>query len=367
MAELPEGFDLDALLAPIAGEAPAGVDLRQDASPQSLYYRLRDARGDARTAERASEAGGEGGGPPQEWRTIRELALDALATKTKDLEIAVWLTEALLRQDGLAGAAAGFRLMAGIAERFWDDFFPQPDEDGMAGRLAAIAGLNGVGRDGTLAQPLRRVVLFARPDGAPFEFWQYQQSRETAGIGDATRRQQRLDAGVVPFETVENEAGAADPAVFERLRQDAGAAAEAWQTLGELLDAKAGADAPAMGQVRDLIAQIREVGERFAPAAAAPTEPPAEAAAPAEAAPAAAVEAGPRSGLASREDALRLLGELAEFFRRTEPHSPLAYTLQEAVRRARLTWPELLQEIVPDAGVRATILSSLGIRPAAPE
>jgi type VI secretion system protein ImpA len=50
----------------------------------------------------------------------------------------------------------------------------------------------------------------------------------------------------------------------------------------------------------------------------------------------------------TRDDMLRELERVADFFRRSEPHSPLAYTLEEAVRRGRLTWPELLSEVVPD-------------------
>jgi type VI secretion system protein ImpA len=42
----------------------------------------------------------------------------------------------------------------------------------------------------------------------------------------------------------------------------------------------------------------------------------------------------------------------------------LAYTLDDAIRRAKLTWPELLEEVVPDISVRQAILTSLGIRPA---
>jgi type VI secretion system protein ImpA len=71
----------------------------------------------------------------------------------------------------------------------------------------------------------------------------------------------------------------------------------------------------------------------------------------------------PTGRIATREDAFRALEEAAEFFSRTEPHSPLASTLREAVRRGRLTWSELLEEIVPDVDSRAAILSSLGIRP----
>jgi type VI secretion system protein ImpA len=67
--------------------------------------------------------------------------------------------------------------------------------------------------------------------------------------------------------------------------------------------------------------------------------------------------------IASREDALKRLDEVAKWFRRTEPHSPLAYTLDEAVRRGRMTLPELLAEIVPDYATRSTILTSLGIKP----
>jgi type VI secretion system protein ImpA len=60
---------------------------------------------------------------------------------------------------------------------------------------------------------------------------------------------------------------------------------------------------------------------------------------------------------------LRELARIADHFRRTEPHSPLAYTLDEAVRRARLTWPELVAEVVPDAAARTAMLTMLGIRP----
>ena len=60
---------------------------------------------------------------------------------------------------------------------------------------------------------------------------------------------------------------------------------------------------------------------------------------------------------------MRALGQIANFFRRTEPHSPLSYTLDEAVRRGRMTWPELLAEVVADTDTRNTILTTLGIRP----
>jgi type VI secretion system protein ImpA len=76
-----------------------------------------------------------------------------------------------------------------------------------------------------------------------------------------------------------------------------------------------------------------------------------------------ATAAAPRA-LRTREDAIRQIEELAEYFRKTEPHSPLAYTLADAVRRARLPLPELLAEVLPDSGARQAMLTMLGIRAA---
>lgn len=357
MAELPEGFDLGVLSAPLPGDSPTGSDLRADASPQSLYYRLRDARAEARAAERAMEGDEGPGGVPPQWRSVRELGLAALAEHSKDLEVAAWLTEALLRIDGLAGFTAGVRLMSGLVEAFWDDLFPLPDDEGIATRVAPVAGLNGQSGDGTLAQPLRRLTLYLRPDGAPLQFWQYEQSSGLAAIADPERRQQRIDAGAVPFETIEAEARAAGAAPFATLREAAAAALAAWQALTEAIDARAGADAPPTSRVREILERITAAAARFAGAGG---EAPAEAGAAGSAAPG---PAAPAAALNSRDEALRGLAAIAEFFRRTEPLSPLSYTLQEAVRRARLSWPELLAEIVPDSGVRDQILTSLGIRP----
>ena len=367
MPEPQKVIDLAGLLEPIPGETAVGTDLRAEATPDSLYTRLRDARAEARASERAMETEDAIATVPPQWRVIRDLATEALSTKTKDLEIAAWFTEALLRSDGLDGFSAGLELMSGLVEQYWDSLFPLPDEDGIETRLAPIATLNGRSGDGTLIQPLRRVTLFIRPDGDPLQFWQYEQAVGLAGIVDEARRAQRLNAGVIPFETVEAEAQLAGPASFVELSRSASAAAEAWRGLSDALDVRAGADAPPTSRVRDLLEQLNNVAKRFAGPAASDG-------AGAETPTTGASDDTPGAGailpsvvvpgaIDSRADALRSLAAIAAYFRRTEPLSPLAYTLEEVVRRAGLTWPQLLDEIIPDPGTRAAVLSSLGIRP----
>jgi type VI secretion system protein ImpA len=368
MADLPEGFDLEALLAPIAGDAPQGVDIREDFSAASPYNRLRDARSEARDAERGQDADdADARDPTPLWRTVRELALTTLAETTKDLEVAAWLTEALVRSHGLAGLTAGAQLMAGLAERYWDGLFPLPDDYGMETRVAPVTGLNGRDGNGSLVQPLYKMALFNRPDGTPVPYYQYRQS-EQLGTLDAERRQQRIDAGAIPLETLEREARAAGTRLFAGLLSDARAARDSWQAMAAVMDEKAGADGPSTTAIRDLLSGIIDVVGQYAPADAPET------AAAGESIGEAAAAAGGFAGIAvspgqvaSREDALRALAEIANFFRRTEPLSPLSYTLDEAVRRGRMTWPELLAEVVADMDTRNSILNTLGIRPPAPE
>ena len=362
--ELIELFKLGAVLAPIAGEQPAGADLRQDYSPGSLYFRMRDARSEAREAERQAEAGDEEqGASPTQWRIVQSLATEALSGSTKDLEVAAWLTEALVRTAGLRGLAAGAAVVAALAEGFWDGLFPTPDEDGIATLVGPITGLSGQGTDGALVQPLRRTVLFRQPGGASFSYWQFELSLELSSITAPERRQQRLDAGVLPFEQVEQEAQAAGAAHWTELLGELQDALAAWEAMTAVLDGRAGLDGPSTTRVRDLLRAMRVAAQRFAPSgadAASNLVSGASAAVPAAAGEGHAVPAGAISG---REDALRRLGEIAAWFRQAEPNSPLAYTLEEAVRRGRMSWPDLLVEIAPDSTTRNALLTSLGIKP----
>ena len=266
---MPDGFDLEALLAPIPGDAPQGIDIREDFSAKSPYNRLRDARSEARDAESGQDAGTENTATRRRCGArVRELGLKTLAETTKDLEVAAWVTEAMVRSHGLAGLTAGAQLIAGLAEQYWDGVFPLPDDYGMETRVAPVTGLNGRDGNGSLIQPLHKLVLFNRADGSPIAFYQYQQSQQLATL-DAERRQQRIDAGAIPLDDLDREARAAGGARFAALLADARAARDAWQAMAAVLDEKASEDGPSTTAVRDLLSGIIDVCQRYAPAEAA--------------------------------------------------------------------------------------------------
>jgi type VI secretion system protein ImpA len=358
-----ETADFEAILAPLPGDQPTGVDLRQDFSPTSIYFRLRDARAQARDAERLADSQGGDEGQPTLWRPVVTMAIGALKSSSKDLEVATWLTEGLVRIAGVRGLMAGASVMTGLVERYWDSLFPMPDEGGMESRVAAVAGLSGQGADGTLMQPLRKASLFQRPDGTPFSLWQYQAAVELSSITDPERRAQRIDSGVVPFEEVEKEARRAGAAHWSAQRDVVTRALASWKAMESAFDEKAGQASPAASRVRELLEVVLETCRRFAPPDTA--EGDGGSMTTNETAGNGAAVAAKPSTISGREEALRQLTEIAAWFKRNEPSSPIGFTLDEAVRRARLGWPELVAELVSDETARHSLLTSAGIKPPA--
>lgn len=362
--------DVEALIAPLETGDGAGEDLRQDYSPTSIYQRLRDARADARAEERArdSEEDREGG-VADGWRIVRRLGVEALTSTSKDFEVAAWLTEALVRQDGLAGLSAGARMLSGLLANHWDAGFPQPDEDGMEGRASPLGGLAGGDADGTVMQALRRIILFRRPSGDVVSLYRYEAALETAAIPDETRREQRYAQGVLELDTLVTEARF-DRRSLTSVMAEAQEARAAWQEFQDQIDARFGYDAPPTRRVAELLERMLEVAQRLGgenEQAATESDAPMQQAG--TDAPVALAGGGgfalPTGGPAGREQALKMLEQIAEFFQRTEPHSFLAYTLADAARRGRMTLPELLAEVLADDGARTAMLTALGIRPGA--
>ena len=357
-------FDLNVLLTPLnLGEKGVGQDLRSDYSPTSPYQKLRDARAAARAEERMQDV--DGAMVANSWHEVLAVGLEALATQSKDFEIAAWVTEALVRIHGLAGLTAGAQLIFGLCEAFWTDGFPQSDEDGFEARVSAVGGLSGSGAEGTITQPLRRLPLFHRGDGSDVGLYQWDQSEKTATLNEE-RRQARYAAGDLELAALKSEARL-DMAYLSTILRQANAALKVWLDLEKTLDARLEANAPSLRNVKQLLERISEVatglGARDSDAqvdANSPIE--GQAADGSQAVAVAQSSNSPRGALVTREDALRELDRIAEYFRRTEPQSPLAYTLEETVRRGRMTMVELMNEVLPEEEIRNAMLARLGMR-----
>jgi len=360
-------IDIDSLLAPISEAAPTGINLRADASPASIYYKMKDARSGARAAERRADSEGAPAGLLPEWQTILNLAPKALAETSKDLEVIVWFIEGLVRSQGFAGLRDGLTLARGLIDRYWENFFSLEDEDGLATRLAPLAGLNGQGNEGTLIQPLRKVpVTTTQGDGA-FAIYHYDQARALANVADPEIKARREAAGEVNMDTFTTAANQSGGVYYIGLLEDIDGAVAVLGQLGQALNERAGRDAPSTSDIARVLTAVRDTVAAFslelverARAAAA------QGAAGAESAAGGAGAAAAGGSVRGREEALRTLQHVAEYFRRNEPHSPISTSLDEIVRRAKMPFAELLAELLPDDTAWRSALTSAGIKPPPP-
>src|SRR5713101_2338531 len=110
----PSAVDVEALLAPIAGSNPSGEPLRDTPA----YDAIKEARRSDDTTLNQGEWKRDV--KLANWGEAIELAIEAITHKSKDLQVAAWLTEALVKVYGFAGLRDGLRVLRELQELYWD-------------------------------------------------------------------------------------------------------------------------------------------------------------------------------------------------------------------------------------------------------
>lgn len=348
-------IDIATLTQPVTEAQPHGSDLREDASPTSAYYRIKDARNAARAAERASLFDPEAAsGILKEWKPILELAPGILKDQSKDLEVVSWYIEALVRFHDFAGLRAGFSLARSLVEQYWDGLFPLPDEDGIETRVAPLAGLNGESGEGTLLAPMRNALITPDVAGGGFSYWQYQQARDAGKIADEDKRAEKLAIlGFSPSD-IQQAVNTAPEAFYQTLVNDLETAAADYRAMNDQLRKHCGNLAPPFSLILETLEEITRTVRFLAKDKLGSQESVVETVG--DTAVTTSNVSAPRAStgpIGSREDALRKLEEVAVFFRATEPHTPLVSGIERLVRWGRMSMAELILELVPDPTARA--------------
>jgi type VI secretion system protein ImpA len=364
-------LNLDQLLAPISVENPCGANLRDNEAPDSVYYELKDARNNARAIERNTIPGDAAKDEHLEkphWDLIRKKAPKVLAEQSKDLEIAAWLTEALIREHGFAGLNAGFTLLNGLVQNFWDGLYPLPDEDGLSTRVAVLVGLNGANNNsGTLIAPINTASLTKEGN---YSAWSYTQALELSKINDATAHTKKIQSGSVPLETIKAAVKPSASEFYVEMQANIEGSLQQFEQLEEQLTTLCGADSPPGNNIRKSLSSALSALNVIAKNILTPDVPTESASAADEAIVEETTLGGTEFKLASniknRLEAFKGLQSIAEFFKRTEPHSPIGYTLEKVVRWGDMSLPQLLAELIPDHNAKDYYEKVVGILPPPP-
>ena len=335
---MPE-LDIESLLAPLAGDAPCGVNLEYDPAFQTLQEA---ASGKPERQYGSTIIAAE----PPDWPAVREQAL-ALAARTRDLRVAVWLARGAARVDGLAGAVQGLQLLRGLLERYWDTVHPLLDADDGNDPTARLNALSPLSHDDGLAD-LRAAGLTRARGAVTVRDIELAFGRVEALAGESAP----TEAGVTPAVAA---AQAQSPALVAAMA----GGLEAALGIAKLLETQLGAaQAPDLAPLTKLLRCVALAGRRAQGGPATEID----AADSAGAGAVAGANASPKSigAIQSREDAIRALQRVSEWIERNEPSNPAPLLIQRAQRLMKKNFLEIIRDLVPEGLGQIEKLAGLG-------
>jgi type VI secretion system protein ImpA len=358
-------IELDGMLGPISEDNPVGDDIREDSSGTSPYNLIKDARNAARSAERKNMFEASNSEADDKWREVMDLASDILQNQAKDLDVASWYTESLIRHHGFRGLRDGFKLIQGLLEQYWDNLYPMPDEDGLETRVASLTGLNGEGAEGVLIPPIRNVDITEGSEPGPFNFWKYQQALDVEKVIEDEAKAEKAAKVGFSVDDVDRAVTESSDSFFIDLRDDISDALSTYRDISRILDEKCGAnDSPPTSNIinalEECLGTINHIAKYKFPADESPEESEEDSStSTSPSSGSAAVASGP---VKSREQAFKSLTEISEFFRKTEPHSPISYILARAVKWGDMPLDSLIRELIPESSARDFYSSLTGVK-----
>jgi type VI secretion system protein ImpA len=237
------------ILNPIAGDNPGGKSLRYD----PLYDKIKEAR---REDDQLNQGAWQTERKVADWVQVRALCQDAIATESKDLQLAVWLAEALLKREGVRGFCEGLKLCHGLLDKFWDTLYPELDEGDAEQRAAPLDWLAN-----RLIVAIKSVPLCQ--DG--YNFLQYKDSRVVGFEDQAQTKEQKaarekaLKEGKLAPEIFDKSFGETPKAFYADQEKQFDAALAAVAALDEVSGQKFGDAAPGFGRLTEGLTEVRQL------------------------------------------------------------------------------------------------------------
>jgi type VI secretion system protein ImpA len=354
----------DDLLTPIAGDTPGGTDVRYDPA----YDQIKEAR---REDDNLPTGGWEIARKTADWGLVIKLGSELLATKSKDLQVAAWLSEASLRREGFPGLKETLALIRGLLEQFWDHLYPEL-EDGEAEFRAGPLDWLGSRLDlAVKSVPLNR---------AGHNFLDYSESRSVGYEDDSEKSASRAAAiqeGKLTAEDFDRGFDTTPKAWYRELTAALEGSLDELRQLDEVSREKFGEFAPGYGGLRTSLEEVHRIARQLLsrkleldPDPIELDESPDDAAGDGDAeggpsadgggAPDAGAEgAGLSAEPTSYADAAQRVVASARYLRRADPTNPTPYLMLRALRwgelRARGGAVEPKQLEAPSGAIRTQL------------
>jgi type VI secretion system protein ImpA len=321
-------IDWKSFAIPLDSGAPCGPDLVDDPAFLAL-----ETAGEGEPEQEIGKFVQEATGP--DWAGVHELAL-ALAARTRDLRVLIWLTRSVARRTGFEDAVHGLQLIHTLIEQQWADVHPQPEGDDYTRRMNAFA---------TLSDPnyfiadLRHCALHMRRGKA----LRVRDLELALGHDKPHEHEQVLSQGEL-LDALQV-AAAASPSLQDSMKQGYATA----QAIERRLNEQVGAvNAPELGSLLRLLKFVATSASRLAG-----SESQAQESAPGEPALRQSQSAGTRpisisvpGAIESREDVLRTLDRVCDWIDRNEPTNPAPLLIRRAQKLLKKDFVKIIEDLL---------------------
>ncbi len=316
-----------------------------------------------------------------DWRQVENLCVPALKNKSKDLQVCAWLVEAWMHLYNLKGLKAGLELMLKLSEKYWDNGYPKLEEDDVEFRLAPYLWLNQ-----KMADRINniRATQPNDPELHVHTFASYIDIQHF--IGRKKDDSKSMPKGKLEtLDSFEKSLEKTDTSFFKELVEDANATIEIATKLEEFLDEKLEKDATSLHNLKNKVGDISRFCKQILSYRGADMDqeapdfeenPASEGGVDSEK----LKETGEKknkggadlgvdgkniditSVIRSRAHAYQIIRESAEFLEELDPHSPAPHLIKRAANWGRLSFPDLMQELVQDPIMQNEIKRLLGFQ-----
>lgn len=345
---------VSSLLQPIPGDSPCGQDMS--------YSAQMDHIAEARRYDDPTLDQGEWVIAIKEadWPAVAKSCAQLIENTSKDVRLAVWLAEARAKVAGFRGLGEGYSLIASLCDQYWDVLYPLADDGDQERRIGNLAWL--LKRS---TQLVREIPLTEGRETA-YSLVDFEAARARATLGEKPGGDSSRMNELPKLAAMEVARKKSTRVFYETLVADAQYCLDSLAQLETSVDARLGVDGPGFSNAREALKSVMVTIQRFAAeagvgATGASTQE-GKAATDGESGSAHAGPASFSGAIQTRAQALSQLRLVAEFFRRTEPHSPVAYLADKAASWGDVPLHTWLRSVIKDGASLAHLEDLLGLQ-----
>lgn len=365
-------LELEPLLAPISADELCGDDL----SFSNEFHEIKKAK---TQDDPLLDLGDWVAEPKQaDWPFVAAKSTDLLMHKTKDIRLLTWLSEAWGHLHGFEGIAKSLELSHRMLEEFWLHIHPEIEDDDLDQRLGLLQGLTT-----QLPSLIKQVPLLnTQPYYSLFDYEKILHQQNN-------RLKNNDESGASPDSS---ELEQFEQALFNTSKsfqfqnyQHFNEILTHWNSLKQVLDQLMELDAPSFANIDSQLDSIHKTLRKiykadafdagnlntaqnteqssaehnhesttdYQPGASLLQSPLQQQQ---------SFQPQPQSHLQNRDQAMRVLQDIADYFQANEPHSPVSYMLQKTIKWSQMPLHEWLAQVIKNDNPLESVQELLGVK-----